>query len=93
MTLSEIGLLLHYYYSPEEHPDIESGGKGWVRQGLASLIHFGLVAPRQVRCESGSSYEVLERGSVYVKAIQAVPLPVQVWVIPDAGDISQEQRP
>lgn len=50
------------------------------------LIGDGLIRPRQERMNPDCEYEVTERGQVYVEALCAVPLPVQRWVIPSAGD-------
>lgn len=74
-NLSDVRALLYCYYSPERDPD-----DGWGRS-MVRLLHLGLVASPT---GPDGRYTVTERGRVYCEAIRAVPLPVQVWEMPQA---------
>lgn len=81
LTLIQIGLVLHYHYSPVEHPYIDTEPKAF---GIAirGLIDAGLLVPHHRTDEYSASYKTTEKAAVYVEAIRALPLPVNQWVMP-----------
>jgi hypothetical protein len=85
MSPLQICIVLHYYYSPEDWRDGEwNAGQGDIVRGLAGM---GLLEldPRSHPIGLGykpGSYRITERGRIYVEALKAMPLPVQVWQIP-----------
>lgn len=89
LTLSQIGVLLHYYWNPTEHPDCGPSLE-W-RACINGLLEAELIRPAVVGVASdGRSYAVTERGAVYVEAIRALPLPVQVWHMPVAAPAASD---
>lgn len=73
----ELQILLHYYYSQEDHPSA-------IRvPDSAMLQHFVQKGLIRKSSEPGRIYEgVKEVLSVYVEALQSVPFPVKEWKIP-----------
>lgn len=85
LTLSQISILLHYYYSPEEHADCQANSRAW-RSAVDGLVREELLKPNTTR-DGSASYQTTDRAAVYVEAIRALPLPVQSWAMP-AGAVS-----
>ena len=84
MTPYEIDILLHYYARCEDHGDVERKPPIWP----STLLYFleqELLAT--ANAEAQAHYAITDRGRAYVEALQRVPLPVQVWVMP-----SEESR-
>jgi hypothetical protein len=77
MTPYEIEFLLHYYYSPNDFPNLDCGA---ARDAIDKFLKLGLICicllPKR---RYHGNHEALE---VYVNALCAVPLPVKKWVIP-----------
>jgi hypothetical protein len=82
MTPFSIEIVLHYYYSPEEHRGSHAPIWGGTIQ---FLLDEGLLAKRAELSEYGASYEATEKGRAYVEALCAMPFPVQKWVMPKEG--------
>lgn len=81
MTIVDIEVLLHYYYSPEVYP-------GWtpaVEMALKALRSKGLLQTRSEKSQYGSEFEVTAKGGAWIEAIRNMPLPVEEtkWVIPE----------
>jgi hypothetical protein len=77
VTPYEINILLHYYSRAEDHPDISRNPPIW-RPTMFSFAERGLI------CDGthGVSYGLTDRGRAYIEALQRIPLPQQVWVMP-----------
>lgn len=80
MTPLQIDILLHYHCSGCDYREGDYSAPAvreaidWMR-AESQLIENDNESAR--RC-----YKLSERGQVYVNALMAVPLPVQVWVMP-----------
>lgn len=87
MSPLQIGIVLHYYFSPEDWLDGEwNDGQLDTVRGLASV---GLIEldPRSHPIGLGyrpGTYRLTEMGRVYVDALMAVQMPRQVWQIPSS---------
>ena len=87
MSPLQIAIVLHYYYSPEDWRDGEwNDGQRDTIRGLAAA---GLIEldPRSHPIGLGyrpGTYRLTKCGHVYVDALKAVRIPVQVWQIPAA---------
>lgn len=80
MTLFEIEILSHHYVSPE--PFVRHFAQGY-RSTVQKLIAMDLLKPSGIHVKTGIEvFATTERGEVYVRAIQEVPLPVHRWEIP-----------
>lgn len=79
MTPYELGVLLHYYAHADDHPDLKRQPPIW-EITITKFLAQALLVPHFSPDEP--DYRITERGSVYVGALEKVPLPVQVWVIP-----------
>ena len=80
MTPYEIDILLHYYSRAEDHEDIHRKPPIW-QPTLRRFLDDELLQPTA----NGADviYAISERGTAYVEALQRIPLPVQIWVIPE----------
>jgi hypothetical protein len=76
MTPLEIKLMLHFYAVAEPYNGPEAG-RAVYAEIVTYFMSLGLIEP----CKHG--HHTTEGGVVYVKALMAVPLPVQQWVIPE----------
>lgn len=86
-TPLEMQILLHYYYSPEDYRQGDYSAPA-VRQAINSFRdELGLIREKSERDGYGL-YEITERGRVLVDAALETPLPVQVWVIPKADEVT-----
>lgn len=80
MTIVDIEVLLHYYYSPEAYSECTPA----VEIALKNLRGHGLLQTRPEKSQYGSEFEVTAKGHAWVDAIRDTPLPIEVtkWVIP-----------
>jgi hypothetical protein len=79
MTPFELDILLHYYARADEHHAVVENPPIW-RESRQWFIDSNLLKARtDLRA---NSYEVTERGKVYIEAILALPLPVATWRMP-----------
>ena len=86
MSPLEIEVALHYFYSPNDHPDIDVPG---YQQALANFLDNGMLVARDMAEDSqaeASKYKSTDRLRVYCEALKKVPLPVKKWVIPACKD-------
>lgn len=79
MTPFEIDILLWYHCRAEDHPHTRNPPPIWsiTRE---NLISDGLLE----RTDGDMTLRPTERLHVYCEALSRVPLPVQVWRIPEA---------
>lgn len=83
MTPLEIEIMLYHYYTetPWDRPSpaAESDSLGLMRNGmLATRIDPG---PDQ------GQYVITHKGTAYVLALQAVPMPVAAWRLPGSDTV------
>lgn len=69
--------LLHYYTTSMHYADCAGG-----RSFMPELMEAGLMAVEHNPDGRQQGYVVTEKGRVYIEALLALPLPVQVWTIP-----------
>ena len=79
MTPFEIEIMLHYN-SRVDDPD--NSDVQLFKSAVTWMLHEGLLSVESRR--PNASYGITERGLTYVSSLQDLPLPVQVWVIPQA---------
>ena len=85
MSLLEIEILLHYRWSPHDYREGDLSAPA-VREYINrfrddwNLLEHSTNDPRNT-----AAYRLTERGQVFVDALCAVPLPVQVWVMPKSA--------
>jgi len=82
MSPYEIGVLLHYYGSPEDPCEDKFNMRSvlW-RETIDAFIQNNLIETDI--SENTRTYKLTERGEVYVKdGLLMVPLPVQSWHMP-----------
>lgn len=75
MTPVEIGVLLHYYVSPEEHPRIHAPA---VKEAIRKWVAEGIL----IQDMETEIYRTSYRGSVLVKMLCDTPMPIKVWSDP-----------
>lgn len=73
LSANQLRILLHYFCTSDCYSDLHI-----LKDSIKTLIHLNLMI------SSGESFEITPRGLVYVKAILKTPLPIQIWVMPDA---------
>ena len=78
MTPFEIDILLHYATTVGDHPLMNNPPPIW-RDTINSFLSDGLLAPGD---NGKAAYVATDRLRAYCEALQRVPLPVQVWVMP-----------
>jgi len=80
MSPLQVEILLHYWYCPDDFTLIWEGGAAH-KEFCEELVRLGILR----RNGSGSNFYTanMEALKPYVDAVLAVPLPVQVWVIPE----------
>jgi len=89
MSPIEIEIMLHYYYSP--HDFCGPGGRqcGPVQPKIIdNFVRKGLLSRREPKvgeAKESSIYSITELGKAYVKALQAVQIPVEkiIYVQPE----------
>jgi DNA-binding PadR family transcriptional regulator len=79
MTPYEIKLLLHYFTTPDDHPDVERDPPVW-RPTIQQFLADGLLEHGDERDEA--TYRISDRGKAFCEALLVVPLPVMRWVTP-----------
>jgi hypothetical protein len=84
MTPLLIEILMHYATRGDDYRDGDFSAPA-VREGIDWLRDDAkLIEHRQPNAAISNMYQLTERGRVYFDALQSVPLPVQVWVMPAA---------
>lgn len=89
MTPLEIDILFHYYTRAVDYregdfsaPAVRSTIDAF-RDDLSLLECWPDGAMPDGFC---TTYRLTERGRVFIEALQALPLPVQSWAMPEPGD-------
>lgn len=79
MSPLQIEILLHYYCRSGDYRENDFSAPA-VREAIDNFRgREDMLCP----CESGSrSYRLTERGQAFVDALQRLPLPRRVWVMP-----------
>lgn len=89
MTCYELGILIHYYGSAEDHADLDRRPPIW-QPTIDAFVSEGLLElNKRIAPADGPQtvYVLTERGRVFVEqGLQQVPLPVQQWVMPAKED-------
>lgn len=80
MTPFEIDILLHYATTSGDHPLMSNPPPIW-RHTINGFLESGLLACGN---DGQAAYVATDRLRAYAEALQRVPLPVQVWVMPDS---------
>ena len=90
MTPLEIDIILHYYAIAEDYRGGDHSAPA-VGEAIKRFISADMLRPATPNPEDRllavrpPAYVVTERGRIYVEALQAVPLPIQKWVMPEAA--------
>jgi hypothetical protein len=94
MTPFEIDIMLHYYCHADDHPHLRNEPPIW-RGTMQAFLDQGLLVfvPEQARDTNyPQTYRLTERGKAYCEQLQAVPLPVQIWVSPSDATVIGRER-
>ncbi len=86
MTPLEIGILIHYYTNSGDYHDGDFHAPA-VRDAIDRFYKCGLLKRRDAMVDS---YEGTKGLKMYVEALEAVPLPELLWVMPDQETDWQE---
>lgn len=79
MSPLEIEILLHYHSRTNDY----RGGDFTAPAVREAINNFRDCEEMLCPCESGSrTYRLTERGRVFVDALQRLPLPRRVWLMP-----------
>jgi hypothetical protein len=74
---SNLELLLHCHYSPEQHPRLRAPA---IQEGIDYLIGHGMI--RHARGGDPEIYDTTEKGVAYIDYLMQVPFPEQHWIVP-----------
>ncbi len=77
MTPLEIHCLLEYHTFPGDSSDIHNRNP----MAVDAMIGYGFI--KDVPSVGEPKHSITERGTFYVEQLQALPLPVLHWTIPD----------
>jgi hypothetical protein len=81
MSPLEISILLHYHTSKTDYRGGDFDAPA-VREAINNFIGNGVLVERVVGAIGDGTYEMTERGIVWVKHICSIPLPEQRWEMP-----------
>ncbi len=84
MSPFELDILLHYYSRRDDHPVLADNPPIWTST-RGKMKSDGLLGENDPVKVGEPLYYLTERGKVYIEAILSLPLPVQQWVMPNAG--------
>ena len=86
MTIYEIKILLHYFACRDDHPHVVENPPAW-RPTIEAMQESRLLMLNSVAQQHATKrcYDLTDRGRVFCLALQELPLPVQVWKIPEVG--------
>jgi len=78
LTPSALEVLLHYHYSPVEHPRIDVLA---VESAIADFYEMGVLESVVPNKYDDASWKLTTKGDVWLKKILATPCPVQkvIW--------------
>lgn len=84
----DIEVLLHYYTRADDYRDGDFSAPA-VRELIDSFVgELDLLRASTRERKFGqpmATYEITERGKVYIEALMQIELPIQKWVMPDAA--------
>lgn len=82
MTPLEISILLHYATRADDFREGDFSAPA-VREAIDRFRKVDeLLEPTSHHPSAGAAYVITPRGLAYVDALERMPLPVQVWVMP-----------
>ena len=79
MSPYELKILLHYYVSPEDCPEL--GVAPIWDETVLKFMDTQLLEKRVTPRLDESLYYISPRGEAYIEAILRLPLPVQRWMV------------
>ena len=85
MTPFEIEVLLHYHYSPHDYPGLDSNPA--VMDAVTKFCQAGILTEWTNR--TPRFYKNDAAMKAYIDTITSIPLPKQVWIIPEQEKINQ----
>lgn len=85
MSPLQISILLHYHCRTTDFRDGDFSAPA-VRQSIDWMRDGSNLIQESNEDHCTRAYMLTERGQTYVEALKAVPLPVQVWQMPERGD-------
>ncbi len=89
MTPLEISILIHYRCSPTDFRDGDFSAPA-VRQAIDQFKDSGFIRLTEDDDKAEAIYVGTDKCRAYVEALEAVPEPVQRWVVP-AAPTGQDQ--
>jgi hypothetical protein len=93
MSPYALDVILWYYCRCEDHPDYTRQPPVW-----SDVIDMFIQNNMLTGGSDEMTYQITDRGKAFCEALQRVPLPVQIWVIPQPekvgadGPIAWERR-
>lgn len=80
MSPLQVEILLHYWYSPDDF-NLHHEGSPMRKQFCDELVERGILS----KATGGTNFYTANTEALkpYIEAVLAVPLPVQVWVMPE----------
>ena len=84
MSPYEIGVMLHYYVAPIDHPDCSKRPPVW-QKTLDKFVAIGMLKCN-VDSKRDSCYCITEKGTAYVQYLMKVELPICKWIVPHNED-------
>lgn len=84
MSPLQIRIALHHYYTPiawDGETSLESA------PGFRWLVDSGLLRLKECMEAGDSPFEITDKGTAYVHALLAMPLPEQCWRLPGSDKI------
>ena len=81
MTLLQISIMAHYFCRGDEYNDGDLSAPA-VREAIDMLRAEQMIEQRPHMSGVYATYQATKRGEAYIHALQALPLPVQTWVMP-----------
>lgn len=80
LSCSDLEVLIWCHTTPQIHPRITAGA---VKEALKMFLACEMIRESQ---EEEGIYITTEKGRAMIKAIQTIPEPVAVWIIPENHD-------
>ncbi len=82
MSPLNIHCLLEYHTMPWGSPDIKNRHS----MAVASLLEMGLIVVDTDADDDNPPHKITPMGTYYVEQLQALPLPVMRWEIPEVAE-------
>lgn len=81
MTPYEIDIMIYYYCRVDDHPDIDRDPPIY-QPTMAMFERDGLLETNPSKeTDDDPQWRITPRGRAYVDALQAVPMPEQIWIV------------